>query len=147
VTFFCVAKRKSPKKQRPRFADVSCAPQPKRALRNSHDPLRGRVLKQCSLHVPHFGFLTWRLTGESVQQRSVQTGNYERSIIINTVLFAAPKVKMCTKRASTASDLADRRRDRKKQSKRMAINTNSNFYATSESCLPEICLLSHSSYC
>ena len=38
VTFFCIAKRKSPKKRRPRLADFPCAPQPNRALRNSRIP-------------------------------------------------------------------------------------------------------------
>jgi hypothetical protein len=60
VTFFCVAKRKSPKKRRPRFADFPCVPQPNRALRNSR-----YALKQCSLHFPRFGFLTWRLAGDT----------------------------------------------------------------------------------
>ena len=40
VTFFCVAKRKSPKKRRPRFAEFPCVPQPNRALRNSRLALK-----------------------------------------------------------------------------------------------------------
>ena len=56
VTFFCIAKRKLPKKTRPRFADFPCVPQPNRALRNSRFALR-----QCSLKSSRFDFVAWRL--------------------------------------------------------------------------------------
>ena len=39
---------------------VPCVPHPNRALRNSRYALR-----HCSLHFPRFGFVTWRLTGDT----------------------------------------------------------------------------------
>jgi hypothetical protein len=51
VTFFCVAKRKLPKKKRPRFVapvGVPCVPQPNRALRNSRYALK-LVCELCAL--------------------------------------------------------------------------------------------------
>ena len=99
VTFFCLAKRKSPKKTRPRFADFPCVPQPNRALRNSRFALR-----QCSLHFPRFGFVTWRLTGGSKAQNyrklfrlcsnsDLPTGIIFEAIKISLPAFSAPQKK------------------------------------------------------
>ena len=72
VTFFCFAKKKVTKEKATpirHLFEVPCVARQLRRLRNSHDPLRGHVLKQSSPTTPELSPLLGGGKGEGKAKR------------------------------------------------------------------------------
>jgi len=126
VTFSCFAKEKVTKKKATpvcrRFAVPSIS-RKRAGLRNSHDPLRGHVLKQCSpnptarlrlIEAAHRGLKAKSKTGWATSCPHIEVGRQNNS-------FPVHFTSGCRSRCKVSSKKADGR-DRQQAAKRRPSN-------------------------